>query len=126
MARLACDRMLASHARPCLLPERSELGHDAHDIVENLADKMLNVSGLSFFLLLKGQCHPAELPRILLQYTELFGEHCASGHSGGQLPSHKPEKRGLLKWTNLELFLSPIVLRGVRQPRLLLLPLIPT
>ena len=77
MEGLDCDRMLASHARPCLLPERSELGRDARDTVEDLADKTLNASGLSFFLLLKGQCHPAELSQPLLRCTRLFEGRCA-------------------------------------------------
>ena len=94
MEGLACDQMLVGHAVPCLLLERNELGHDAPGIVKDLADKTLNASGLSFFLLLKGQCHPAELPRLLLQCTTLFGEHCASGRSRGQLLIDKAEKGG--------------------------------
>ena len=95
MEGLACDRMLASHVRPYLLPERSELGRDDHDIVEGLVDRTLNVSGPSFALLREGQCHPTELFRLLPQYIELSGEHCASGHSKGQLPSHKPGRKEL-------------------------------
>ena len=95
MEEPTCDQMLASHVRPNLLPNRSELGHDTHDIVEDLADKTLNVLGPSFVLLREGQCHPAELLWLLLQYIELSGEHCALGHSEGQLPSHKPRKREL-------------------------------
>ena len=95
MEGLACDRMLASHVRPYLLPERSELGRDAHDIVEDLADKTLNVSGLSFVLLREGRCHLAELLRLLSLYIELLREHCASNHSEERPPSHKPGKREL-------------------------------
>src|SRR4051812_17146451 len=93
MEGLTCDRMLASLVSLDPRPERSEPGRDAHDIVEDLADKMLNVLGPSFALLQEGQCHLAELLWLLLRYIELSGEHCPLSHSEGQLPSINQEKR---------------------------------
>ena len=116
--------MPASHARTYRLPEKSELGRDVRGIVGGLAGTLLSASGLSFFLLLKGQCRPVELSRPLLQDTELFEGRCASGHSEEQLLKRTPGRKELPEWIDLELFSVPTIRRGVLQPRLLLLPLI--
>src|SRR4051812_28212225 len=95
MEGLTCDRTPILHARPCHLRERSELGRGDHDTDEDLVDKTMNVSGLSFVLLREGRCHLAELLRLLSLYIELLREHCASNHSEERPPIHKPGKREL-------------------------------